>query len=48
MEYVTTLNYLQLEKEMEIILSKNKSLNNTRKRDIANMIKVATLTEKVL
>ena len=25
---VTTLNYLNLEKEMEIVLAKNKSLNN--------------------
>ena len=25
---VTTLNYLKFEKELEIVLSKNKSLNN--------------------
>ena len=44
---VTTLNYLALEKEMEIILGKNKSLdNNTGKERVANMIKVATLTRK--
>ena len=44
---VTTLNYLGLEKEMEIILSKNKNLNNAKgKEKVANMIKVATLTRK--
>ncbi len=44
---VTTLNYLSLEKEMEIILAKNKSLNNAKgKEKIANMIKVASLTRK--
>ena len=44
---VTTLNYLGLEKEMEIILSKNKNLNNTKgKEKVSNMIKVATLTRK--
>ncbi len=44
---VTSLNYLSLEKEMEIILAKNKSLNNTKgKEKVANMIKVATLTRK--
>ena len=44
---VTSLNYLSLEKEMEIILAKNKSYNNSKgKDDIANMIKVATLTRK--
>jgi len=42
---VTTLNYLSLEKEMEIILAKNKSYNNAEgKEKISNMIKVATLT----
>ena len=42
---VTTLNYLSLEKEMEIILSKNKKLNNSKgKEKVANMIKVASLT----
>ena len=44
---VTTLNYLALEKEMEIILAKNKSYNNAEgKEKISNMIKVATLTRK--
>ena len=44
---VTSLNYLSLEKEMEIILAKNKSYNNSKgKDDIANMIKVASLTRK--
>ena len=44
---VSTLNYLSLEKEMEIILSKNKNLNNTKgKEQISNMIKVASLTRK--
>ena len=44
---VTSLNYLSLEKEMEIILAKNKNLNNTKgKEKVANMIKVASLTRK--
>ena len=44
---VTTLNYLELEKEMEIILSKNKNMNNSKGKEvIANMIKVASLTRK--
>ncbi len=44
---VTSLNYLSLEKEMEIILGKNKNLNNAKgKEKVANMIKVATLTRK--
>ena len=44
---VTTLNYLSLEKEMEIILAKNKIYNNAEgKEKISNMIKVATLTRK--
>ena len=44
---VTKLNYLGLEKEMEIILSKNKNLNNAKgKEKVSNMIKVATLTRK--
>ena len=44
---VTTLNYLGLEKEMEIILSKNKNLNNAKgKEKVSNMIKVASLTRK--
>ena len=38
---VTTLNYLSLEKEMEIILAKNKNLNNSKgKEKVSNMIKV--------
>ncbi len=44
---VTTLNYLSLDKEMEIVLSKNKNFNNTQgKEKISNMIKVASLTRK--
>ena len=44
---VTTLNYLAFEKEFEIILSKNKKLNNKDgKEKISNMIKVADLTRK--
>ena len=44
---VSTLNYLSLEKEMEIVLAKNKNLNNSKgKEKIANMIKVASLTRK--
>ena len=44
---VASLNYLSLEREMEIILAKNKSYNNSKgKEDIANMIKVASLTRK--
>ena len=44
---VTTLNYLSLDKEMEIILAKNKSYNNPKgKEKISNMIKVASLTRK--
>ena len=43
----TTLNYLDLEKEMEIVLAKNKNLNNAKgKEKVANMIKVASLTRK--
>ncbi|MDC0167761.1 cobaltochelatase subunit CobS [bacterium] len=44
---VTTLNYLSMEKEMDIILGKNKNFNNSKgKEKISNMIKVATLTRK--
>jgi len=44
---VTTLNYLTLEKEMEVVLAKNKNLNNSRgKETVSNMIKVASLTRK--
>ena len=43
----TTLNYLSLEKEMEIVLAKNKNINNVKgKEKVANMIKVASLTRK--
>ena len=42
---VTTLNYLKFEKEMEIVLAKNKNFNNKDGKDkISNMIKVAELT----
>ena len=44
---VTSLNYLSLEKEMEIILAKNKNLNNSKgKEEVSSMIKVASLTRK--
>ena len=44
---VTSLNYLSLDKEMEIVLAKNKSLNNAKGKEVvANMIKVASLTRK--
>ena len=44
---VTSLNYLSLEREMEIILAKNKKLDNAKgKEKVANMIKVASLTRK--
>ena len=44
---VTTLNYLDFDKELEIILAKNKNMNNVKgKEKISNMIKVATLTRK--
>ncbi len=44
---VSTLNYLSLEKEMEIVLAKNKNLNNNKgKEKVSNMIKVASLTRK--
>ena len=44
---VTTLNYLDLEKEMDIVLAKNKILDNTKgKEKVASMIKVASLTRK--
>ena len=44
---VTTLNYLSLEKEMDIVLAKNKNLNNAKgKEKVSNMIKVASLTRK--
>jgi cobaltochelatase CobS len=44
---VTTLNYLSFEKELEIILAKNKDFNSKEgKEKISNMIKVADLTRK--
>ena len=44
---VTTLNYLPFEKELEIILAKNKSYGSKEgKEKISNMIKVADLTRK--
>ena len=46
-EIVTSLNYLNNDKEMEIVLAKNKNLNNAEgKKKVLNMIKVATLTRK--
>ena len=46
-EIVTALNYLSLEKEMEIVLAKNKKLNNAKgKEEVSNMIKVASLTRR--
>jgi len=42
---VTTLNYLEFDKELQIILAKNKSLDNkSGVEKISNMIKVADLT----
>jgi len=44
---VTTLNYLPFEKELEIILAKNKTYDSEEgKEKISNMIKVADLTRK--
>jgi len=44
---VSTLNYLSFEKELEIILAKNKTYNSKEgKEKISNMIKVADLTRK--
>ena len=46
-EIVTSLNYLPEDKEMKIILSKNKKLGNPKGKEIiSNMIKVASLTRK--
>ena len=46
-EIVSSLNYLKEDKEIEIILAKNKSLNNTDgKEKVSNMVKVASLTRK--
>ena len=44
---VSTLNYLPFDKELEIVLTKNKSYNSKEgKEKISNMIKVADLTRK--
>ena len=44
---VTTLNYLGIERELDIVLAQNKNLNNTKgKEKVTNMIKVASLTRK--
>tara|TARA_B110001452_G_scaffold256090_1_gene249119 strand:+ start:2497 stop:3474 length:978 start_codon:yes stop_codon:yes gene_type:complete len=44
---VSTLNYLPFENELEIILAKNKKLNNKEGKELlSNMIKVADLTRK--
>ena len=44
---VTTLNYLDFDKELDIVLAKNKNMNNPKgKEKISNMIKVASLTRK--
>ena len=44
---VSTLNYLPFEKELEIVLAKNKNLNNKEGKELlSNMIKVADLTRK--
>ena len=44
---VSTLNYLPFEKELEIVMSKNKNFNNKEGKELlSNMIKVADLTRK--
>ena len=44
---VSTLNYLPFEKELEIVLAKNKDFNNKEGKELlSNMIKVADLTRK--
>ena len=44
---VSTLNYLPFDKELEIILSKNKNFNNKEGKEVlSSMIKVADLTRK--
>ena len=46
-EIVTSLNYLSSDNEMNIVLAKNKQLNNIEgKERVSNMIKVASLTRK--
>ena len=44
---VTTLNYLDFDKELENVIAKNKNINNSKgKENVSNMIKVASLTRK--
>ena len=44
---VSTLNYLPFEKELEIVLAKNKNFNNKEGKELlSNMVKVADLTRK--
>ena len=44
---VSTLNYLPFEKELEIVLAKNKKFNNKEGKELlSNMIKTADLTRK--
>ena len=44
---VYILNYVSVDKEMEIVLAKNKSFNNQKGKEIiSNMIKVASLSRK--
>ena len=44
---VSTLNYLTSQKELEIVLAKNKKYNNKEGKEVlSNMIKVADLTRK--
>ena len=44
---VSTLNYLPFEKELEIVLAKNKSFNNKEGKEVlSNMIKIADLSRK--
>ncbi|MAJ22970.1 MAG: cobaltochelatase subunit CobS [Candidatus Pelagibacter sp. TMED64] len=44
---ITALNYLSFEKELEIILAKNKKMNNIKGKEIIScMIKVADLSRK--
>ena len=47
MEYCYIFKLLSLDREMEIVLAKNKNLNNPKgKEKVSNMIKVASLTRK--
>ena len=44
---VSTLNYLPFDKELEIVLTKNKVFNNKDGKELlSNMIKIADLTRK--